>query len=130
MNRIGSVTDAANRLGCNPNHIYYLLNIGELFAVKVRWIYRIDLKTVEDYATRRPQEGTGRDSSSHHRHPGYLFDLESLGLDSEARADARRRTPGLHHGRGMERDTKGLSRLSRPQRNPVEHPAQLEFAIA
>lgn len=126
----GSVLEAADRLGCNENHVYYLINIGELFAVKVRWIYRLDLDMVEAYATRRTAQEAGERSSRPSQHPGYLFDPAGFIIDRSSRALASRWNHGFHGGRRMDGRPDGLSGLSLQKRNTVIRPLQYELAIS
>jgi hypothetical protein len=132
MIKLGSVLEAAEHIGCDANHVYYLINIGTLYAFKVRWIYRIDMTTVEDYATRRPGREIAERATRYSGCPGYLFDLASFAEDNNAR-DQRGQNNRISSGRGMERESSGLSSLPQPQRKPVAatpRPVQFELAIA
>lgn len=131
MRAFGSVLSAAERIGCDANHVYYLINIGTLYAFKVRWIYRVDMTTVEAYAARRPERGIDRFTPRYPEHPGYLFCLEYLNADGTPRTQAPGRPAGLPGGRGMERDPCGIPCIPVAQRHPVTpRPVQYELAIA
>lgn len=124
--RFGSPSEAAFLLGCSVQHVYYLLRMSQISATKIRWIYRIDMETVEDYAARRPQEAPARNASPHPGCPGYLFDLERLGQDGHEGNYTGKRTTSLPDGRRLEHRPRRLHRL------PVtpQHIVQLELAIA
>ena len=51
--RLYTVHEAAAVLGCNRNHVYYLLNMGRIEGFKVRWIHRISGGSLEAYKAGR-----------------------------------------------------------------------------
>lgn len=130
MTSFGTVVEAAARLRCDANHVYYLIYIGELYAVKVRWIYRVDMSTVEDYDTRRAAARAGKLAACYSEHPGYLFDPACFAFNGPARIEAPRRASGLHGGRGVERNALGFPQVPVEKRHAVARPVQYELAIA
>ena len=126
----GTVSEAARRLRCDANHVYYLIYIGDLYAVKIRWIYRVDMSTVEAYDTRRAAARTGKLIACNSEHPGYLFDPACLSFDGPTRAETPRGASGLPGGRRMERNSLGLPRIPIEERHAIARPVQYELAIA
>jgi hypothetical protein len=132
MRRLVTVLEAAEAIGCDANHVYYLLNMGTLFAFKVRWIYRIDSASVEDYAARRFEKGIARLAPRYSGCPGYLFNPAGLAENGDAR-DHRAEASGLPGGRRLEREPDRLPHLPQPSCHPVAarpRPVQYVLAIA
>jgi len=125
----GTVHEAARALGCDANHVYYLINIGTLDAFKVRWIYRINMATVEDYAQARNRSGD-QGFAGHPGRAGSVFVPASLFRDRAEGIAPRGGNPGLHRGWGMVHRAGGSRGLSRAKRDALTPPVQLEFAIA
>lgn len=126
----GTVLDTAEFLDCDSNHVYYLIYIGEVVAVKVRWIYRVDMSTVEEYAARQNSNGTRKVSSFHSCHPGYLFGLEDFSINSQERTETQERIERIYGRRGMEYSQGGFHRIPSGKRNAIARPIQYELAIA
>ena len=125
-----TVHEAACLLGCQVQHAYYLIYMGELEAVKVRWIYRIYLDSLEEYASRTDAGKAENDVAGHPEYPGYLFGIEGFSDDSPPRAGAEERAAGVSGGRGMVGEPRRFSGISGTKRHAVTVPVQYELAIA
>ena len=55
-----SVDHAAKKLKTKANNVYYLIAMGELSGYKVRWIWRLWEKEVDEYALCRPERRAGK----------------------------------------------------------------------
>lgn len=121
-----SASEAAPLLGCKLKHVYFLIGMSELVAIKVRGIYRIDKAIVEDYAYRRNAQKTYGEPSINPQHNGYLFDFEDFGRHCETRAQAKRRPSRIYRRKRMERGSSRFYRISLAMRNRVE---QLELEL-
>lgn len=55
-----SVGHAAKKLKTKANNVYYLIAMGELSGYKVRWIWRLWEKEVDEYALCRSERRAGK----------------------------------------------------------------------
>ncbi len=97
-----SVRKAARKLHAPERHIYYLIDMGELSGTKVRWVWRLWEKEVDEYAVCRAARRAGEDSSFDPQYYGYLFYLDGI-TGHDLQGNPRRKALGLQGGRGMER---------------------------
>lgn len=130
--KLDTVLEAADFIGCDANHVYYLINMGVLHGFKVRWIYRINHVTVEEYAARRREERARDNVSAYSGYPGYLFDPTGFAFNNPAGTASARGAPGLSCGRRMERGEGRFPRVSGAERHTVarSQPEQYELNIA
>ena len=130
--KLDSVLEAADFIGCDANHVYYLINMGILHGFKVRWIYRINHATVEEYAARRREERARDNASAYSEYPGYLFDPTGFTFNNPARIAPQGRSTGIPCRRRVEYSEGGFPRVSGSQRHAVvqPRPEQYELDIA
>ena len=92
-----TVKQAARFLGMEPHHVYYLLVMGEIEAVKIGDLWRLEPEAVKDYARRFP-ERTDRKAAGNFIYcgdGGFLF----LTLDNCLPSDTLRQTAGMERRR-------------------------------
>lgn len=68
-----SVDCASKKLHVKTKHVYYLIAVGELSGLKVRWVWRLWEKEVDEYGICRAERGAGKTASVDSQSDGYLF---------------------------------------------------------
>lgn len=88
-----SVDCAAKKLRVKNKRVYYLIAVGELCGLKVRWVWRLWEKEVDEYAIFRAEGRTGKTTSFDPQYFGYMFNFDSFtghNLQGNKRQETRR----------------------------------------
>jgi excisionase family DNA binding protein len=122
--RILTVGEAASMLGCRRTHIYYLIRMSRLDAVKVRWALRISAESAEEYVQ---FEGLGGEIAVDLERGGSGRPLAGV-TAHDLEGDPGRQAYGIPSGGTVEHPARGFHFISGAKRRHIKPvPGQLEL---
>lgn len=114
-----SVKKAANYLNCDISHVYYLIRMSRIEAIKIRFMWRLVPDSVREYDNSRNQKTINDNTPIDLGRAGRLQDPFGFIADNMA-GNQGRETQSIPTGRRMEYIERGLSEVPVKKRKSVK----------